>query len=385
MFDNELVDPFSVFDSDLAWKFIEDNYNKKFSTAYEKPSFLDYFYQWRFTHYPIFKALSAEIPRASAYHCLSTGYAGLVGVAAKLKTGKPLILTEHGIYAHEREIEILLSDWIQDRDSELVPIGDLGFFKNWWVNIFHFMSKVTYYFSDTITTLHKKNFDKQVTYGADPSKIEILPNGIDFSHFENIVIEKSESKKVIGFIGRVVPIKDIKTLLKAISATYRSLRNIEVLIMGPYEEDPDYYKECLQMVKIFELESVIQFTGKVNIKDYLGKIDVIVLTSISEGQPMVLLECFSCGVPAVVTDVGSCHEMIHGLEGRDDHLGKCGEVVPFGKPDLFAGGLLKILANDELHKQYSEVAKVRARDFYGINTTIGGYVDLYTKYINKSL
>lgn len=385
LFQNEELDPFTIFDSDFAWKFIEKIYKEKFDKALEKPSFLDFFYQWRFTHYPIFKALSAEIPRASVYHCLSTGYAGLVGVAAKLKTGKPLVLTEHGIYSHEREIEILLSDWIQNRDSELVPIANLGFFKSWWVNLFHFMSKVTYYFTDTITTLHKKNLDRQVGYGADPAKIEILPNGIDSVSFETVEINKVQDKKIIGFIGRVVPIKDIKTLLKAVSATYRSFRNIEVLIMGPYEEDPEYFAECKQMVKIFELEDVVKFTGKVNIRDYLGQIDICVLTSISEGQPMVLLECFACGIPAVVTDVGSCHEMIYGLKGRDDHLGKCGEVVPFGKPDMFSEMLLKILNNDDLHAQYSTVAKKRVKEYYSINTTIGSYVDLYTRYINKSL
>ncbi|MCP4914178.1 MAG: DUF3492 domain-containing protein [Oligoflexia bacterium] len=385
LFDNTEFNPFSVFDSKDSWDFIESIYNMRFSKELNKPSFLDFFYQWRFTHYPLFKALSSEIPRASVYHCLSTGYAGLVGVAAKLKTGKPLLLTEHGIYSHEREIEILLSDWIQERDSELVPIGDLGFFKNWWIKLFHFMSDITYHFSDVITTLHEKNLQRQVQYGASPEKIEILPNGIDTQVFKDIVKDNDKEKKVIGFIGRVVPIKDIKTLLKAISATYRSYKNIEVLIMGPFEEDPDYFNECKQMVNIFELENVIKFTGRVNIKDYLGKIDICVLTSISEGQPMVLLECFACGIPAVVTDVGSCREMIYGLKGRDEHLGKCGEVVPFGKPDLFAQMLLKILNDEELQKKYGEVAIERVKNYYSVHDTISAYVDMYTKHINKSV
>ena len=54
------------------------------------------------------------------------------------------------------------------------------------------------------------------------------------------------------------------------------------------------------------------FTGRVNLLEYLGKIDVVVLTSLSEAQPLVILEAGAAGVPVVATDVGACGEMILG-------------------------------------------------------------------------
>ncbi|HKO23620.1 MAG TPA: GT4 family glycosyltransferase PelF, partial [Chloroflexota bacterium] len=75
-------------------------------------SFLDFFWTFRATHVPLFSLLHAPLPRARLYHTVSVGYTGFLGGLAKIRTGAPLLVTEHGIYTREREIELAQSEWI---------------------------------------------------------------------------------------------------------------------------------------------------------------------------------------------------------------------------------------------------------------------------------
>lgn len=62
--------------------------------------------------FPLLTLLSSDIPIADAYHAISTGYGGILATLASVRTKKPLLLTEHGIYTREREEEIIRADWI---------------------------------------------------------------------------------------------------------------------------------------------------------------------------------------------------------------------------------------------------------------------------------
>src|SRR3546814_18617729 len=83
-------------------------------------------------------------------------------------------------------------------------------------------------------------------------------------------------------------------------------------ILGPFDEDPGYCQECRDLVAMLGLGETVKFMGQVKLDDWLGRIDAIVLTSISEAQPLVILEAGAAGVPTVATDVGACREMILG-------------------------------------------------------------------------
>ncbi|MEK6623534.1 MAG: GT4 family glycosyltransferase PelF, partial [Bdellovibrionota bacterium] len=118
IFQNEhFPSPEDMLRSRQVWQYLEQAYRRLFPGE-TGPSFIDYFYTWRFSHFPIFKMLTTEIPHARVYHSFCTGYAGLLATIAKIKTGRPYLLSEHGIYSNEREIEISLSDWIY-RDTSV--------------------------------------------------------------------------------------------------------------------------------------------------------------------------------------------------------------------------------------------------------------------------
>ncbi len=132
-----------------------------------------------------------------------------------------------------------------------------------------------------------------------------IPNGIDTIRFEALKAIEHEGQVNIGAIVRVVPIKDIKTLLQAFRIVKNEVENAVLYVMGPYEESKEYYEECLRMVEYLELTDV-HFTGRIDIMKYLGRMDFLALTSISEGQPLAVMEGMAAKKAFVTTNVGAC-------------------------------------------------------------------------------
>jgi len=386
-----ICDPEELFFSKEVWDIIEEEYNKTFNNI-TAPSFIDFFYTWRFSNYPIFKILSMDIPKANIYHTMCTGYAGLLGCVATEKFKKPFILTEHGIYTHERKIEISQSQWLYTNKNDIMAKQQMSYFKNWWYQKFKILGELTYNYSDVITTLYNGNKTKQIELGADKDKIRIIPNGINPEKLKihddekiDDIYTKPDGKVLIGLVGRVVPIKDIKTFIKSISFIVQNNENIQVLIMGPTDEDEDYYEECLTLVKLLNLDEFITFTGKVNLKYYYNQLDVIVLSSISEGQPLVLLEAFAFKIPAVATDVGSCTELIHGSNTEDKAFGSCGITIPFGMSDKLGMAILSLVDDKKKRETMGEVAYLRFMKYYQEKFTINNYLKLYNKHLTSRL
>ena len=77
-------------------------------------------------------------------------------------------------------------------------------------------------------------------------------------------------------------------MLQSFYVVKKSIGNAKFYIMGPTDEDDEYYEECVALVEQLEMKDVI-FTGSVNIKDYIGKMDILVLTSISEVNKYLLI------------------------------------------------------------------------------------------------
>ena len=363
-----------------SWKVLEGLY----SSEPEEVSFIDYFWTWRFIYLPFFSLMGIDLPEARLYHSVSTGYAGVLGVMAKCRRMRPFLLTEHGIYTRERKIEISRADWIySDTAKELKVTAGEDFFKDWWISLFSFFSRLAYSKADEIITLFEGNRLVQIAEGADPAKTRVIPNGVDFARFSGLKKDKKDNVFRIGFMGRVVPIKDVKSFIKACRIISDELKNVEVYIMGPTDEDEDYYTECARLVEMESLEGVVRFTGKVKVFDYYSKIDVIVLTSVSEGQPMVILEAFASGIPCVATNVGSCQELIHGSSPDDRLLGPAGIITSIRNPEETAAAVTRILKDNELYRHMSEAGRRRAVSYYQMDDLISRYDILYSRYTEE--
>lgn len=368
-----------LLDRPEAWEQLVSLYE----AGFEDHSFLDYFWSYRAIAGGIYSVLLANLPSADIYHALSTGYAGLMAARAKIETGKPAMVTEHGIYTNERRIEVVSADWLEATASKALtvdkPRRDL---RDLWIDSINNFSHVCYQACDEIITLFKGNQKHQLEDGANPDKMSIIPNGVDLKRYGSISHSRS-SLPTIALIGRVVPIKDVKTYIRAVGLIKQYAPEIKAYVIGPTDEDETYFKECQTIVQMLGLENNVIFTGRSNVQDYLNHIDVLVLSSLSEAQPLVMLEAGAAGIPLVATDVGACRELIEGASEEDKALGAGGIVTALASPAATAEAIYRLLTDDELYNSCSTSIRKRVSTYYDQVTQHGLYRDLYAKYLGR--
>ena len=340
---------------------VEECYNLQ----YPDIVFSDFLWTMRSMYLPLFLALSTEIPEADVYHAVSTGYAGIIGSMGKHFYKSQFILSEHGIYTREREEELIKADWVQRT------------YKNIWIRQFKKMSKVAYETADVVTGLYGHACELQQELGCDKNKTIITPNGIDYKKFENLPTVKPENRGFInvGAILRVAPIKDVKTMIQAFAYAKKRCPRLKLWIMGPYDEEPEYAAECFKMAEQLEL-SDIEFTGRINVTDYLGWMDMTILTSISEGQPLTILESFAAYVPVIATDVGNCRGLLY---GEDDDFGKAGILTHIMNIEEIANAMIYLAENPEERRRMARVGYRRLMRKYKIEDMKKTYEGIYRK------
>lgn len=329
---------------------------------YQHTPFIEVFWTIRSMLLPMLNLLRCDIPEADIYHSVSTGYAGLVASVFRYRTGKPFILTEHGIYSREREEEILKAAWVNT------------LFKQTWIDFFAAMCRGGYTHADRVISLFHGARYTQIQLGAPEEKCSVIPNGINMARFSVVPpIPEEPHPLAVGAIIRVVPIKDIKTMIQAFALLRLKRPDARLYIIGPTDESPEYYRECLDLVKNLECEG-IEFVGRVNVVEWLPKIDIVILTSISEGQPFVLLEAMAARRPVLSTNVGSCREII---EGYDDPYGPAGVVVPVMNPPRIAEGILEVCKDTATMRAFAENGYARVSALYQDQDFLDRYRTLY--------
>jgi polysaccharide biosynthesis protein PelF len=331
----------------------------------------------------IYSLILPKIPKAKIYHAVCTGYAGFILYRAKKEFDIPCLLTEHGIYSNERRIEIAMSEWITEMGSLDLALEDKKkSLKDFWLNAFFSMSHVCYKSCEEILTTFDGNQSIQLEGGADKDKLKTIVYGVDMEKYADIV--KKEHPLTVAFIGRFVPIKDVKTYIRACKFVNNKLPDVRLLLIGPTSEDEEYYNECLDLVKLLGLEDKLQFLGHVNLKEYFAEIDVLVLTSISEAQPLVMLETGAAGIPFVATNVGACHQLIYGDERETPNLGQGGVVTPLSNPEATANGIIKLMSDKEFYNKCSIAIKNRIGTYYRLDKHHEEYRKIYEKYLNTT-
>ena len=172
----------------------------------------------------------------------------------------------------------------------------------------------------------------------------------------------------MGLVGRVVPIKDIKTFITAAKIIAEAVPEARFYCIGPTDEDEAYYEDCRLLVKSFKLEERFTFTGRQDVREYYAFLDVLMLTSVREAQPLVVLEAYCAGVPVVSTRVGNVPELLD----FDERF-----LAPSKDPEKLAAGVSYI------HGHPLEVQKLVSRNretvlkFYDRKEVHRTYQDLY--------
>ena len=387
--------------SERSWEFVNDTYLKNCPDV----PFVDYFWTLRNIHKPIWilANIVKHLPSSKIFHSPSTGYAGFLGALASYNTDRPLILTEHGIYTRERKIDMLSADWIEyKKPSLLQQPEEYNYVKRMWVNFFDKIGVFCYHRSNHVLSLFSGAQKIQINFGADENRTMVIPNGVDVDTLKATMVNREKvPRPIVTLIGRVVPIKDIKTFIRAIKIASLRIPDIEGWLVGAVEEDAEYVEECQQMaislglkeksqifdgnkseltaLEIEESSDKIKLFGHSDIKKILPKSAIQTLSSISEGMPLVILEGFAAGVPCVATDVGSCRDLIEGgIDEADLKIGLAGAITGIANPEALATEYERLLdfSNGSWIKA-QEAALERVEKYYRQELFLQDYREIY--------
>jgi polysaccharide biosynthesis protein PelF len=365
-----------------TWELIQELYQ----TYAEEGSFLDFFWSLRSLVEPVWRLMASvlQVPAARVYHSLSTGYAGFVGGLAARQYEGAFLLSEHGIYVRERIADLQKARWIHDPPMLRPDLFQRpALLRRIWIAFFELLGRFAYHSAHRITTLFGRNAEFQIALGAPSHKLEIIPNGVHSPDFYQLrgqrtsLISQHPERQTVGFLGRVVSIKDVKTLLRAARLTVDQLPGARFLIAGPLDEEVEYATACQELSRQLGLENHVQFLGPQRRDDLLPAIDVMLLTSLSEGLPFVILEAFAAGIPCISTDVGSCRELIEGRPDENPACGPAGFIAPVGDAQRLAAALVRLLQDRALGSRMGEAGRARATRFYARDQVVQRYHQLY--------
>jgi glycosyltransferase involved in cell wall biosynthesis len=135
--------------------------------------------------------------------------------------------------------------------------------------------------------------------------------------------------------------------------------------------------ECKELASSLGLNDNVKFLGFQNVLDILPQLGLMVLTSISEALPLVVLEAFASGLPCLATDVGSCRELIEGRSGEDRALGAAGSVVSIAHPDGTAEAALELLGDGRRWRAAQQAGLARVARYYDDKLMFSSYRNLY--------
>jgi len=208
--------------------------------------------------------------------------------------------------------------------------------------------------------------------GIAPSKVRVIPNAFDRRRFQPYPKEEARRRlnlpsnlPVVGFVGRLEEQKGLSYLIEAAALLSSELRFLVAVIgSGPLEE------EMRRRLGKLNLEGTFRFFGSLDEAcRLLRAFDVLVLPSLWEGLPNVLIEGMASGVPIVATAVGGVPEII-----QDGHTGI---LVKPGDPAALAEGIRKIVAGGETGARLAREAFEYVEEKFHLRSVIGAYEDVY--------
>lgn len=149
---------------------------------------------------------------------------------------------------------------------------------------------------------------KEIKFSFEKSGIKNVydvPGGVDFSHFKLLNKEKCKEAlglngKIILFVGRLIPIKNLHNLLRAFGKVQSTVDDTKLLIVG----NGALKENLINTVQRLGLKENVIFTGAISyekLPTYYNAADVFVLPSVFESFPLVALEAAACGVPVVIS------------------------------------------------------------------------------------
>lgn len=303
-------------------------------------------------------------PRTDIVHVVTNGLCVIPAYVAARAHKVPLLLTEHGIYLRERYL-----GFKKENDPYNLKVFKARFYK--------FLTQLMYVYSNRVTSVSNFNRYWQLELGAPEKRVAVIPNGIDPKDFSLPQVTQQD-KPTIVWIGRVDPLKDLETLLKAFIIVKSKMSEAQLRLFGPVPKGNEkYHQKLVDIIEEYNLAPNATFEGPIKpaFQAYHAA-DIVVLSSISEGFPYTIIEAMMCGKPVVSTRAGGVGDAI------DPNVGR---LVPPQSPKPLAEALLELLTNKALGQKLGKQARTKALEQFTLKQMCFRYQELYLKVLEEPL
>lgn len=236
--------------------------------------------------------LRAQRPKVIHAH----GYKGLLYALLARPGRLPLVVTHHGETAHTRA-----------------------------VRLYEALSRTLYHRVDRVFSVSHATTDALVAAGVRPDKLRTVPNPVSLPAPRKTDFEQKRVAQRLLFVGRLSEEKGLNVLLRALASPSTPQRlKLDVAGDGPCA---DKWKA---LASELGLEDRVRWLGvRRDVPDLLANAQALVLPSLREGLPMVVLEAASCEVPVLASRVGGVPEVV--WEGETAMLVPPGDVAAWSK------------------------------------------------------
>ncbi|NJD60842.1 MAG: glycosyltransferase family 4 protein [Anaerolineae bacterium] len=219
---------------------------------------------------------------------------------------------------------------------------------------------------------------RMISWGIPAKKIQVVPNGIDLTQFDNLEARDTicgrlslrTNRPVILQIGRLSPQKDPLMFLKGAGLIVSGNSEVQLVWIG---EGP-LYDHVKTEVASLQLQENIFFLGRIEkAYRYIPAADVVTSTSRWEGLPYSILEAMACSKPVVSTAVNGCAEAV--IDGSTGYLVDAGDV------NGWAESVLRLIAHPDQAKSMGNSGRKLLEEQFTLSRMVTQIEQTYTDYL----
>jgi glycosyltransferase involved in cell wall biosynthesis len=303
------------------------------------------------TLYWVARTAAVPTPPTDVLHVTAAGWAAIPAVVHKALHRTPMVLTEHGVYVREAYLAAARN-------------GDSPGSRFAATRLARGLAQTAYAVADVVSPVTDANAHWELGLGIDPGKILVLYNGLQPPTDPT----PPPGTQTVVSVGRLDPLKDAHTMLRVAAQTTAHLPGAQFLHYGPVPRGEEIYgRSCVALHERLGLGERFRFMGPT--ADPTGVVrasDVVLMTSISEGLPMAILEAMGQARPVVSTGVGGVPEVVRG----------CGMVCAPGDDHGLATAVVMLLRNPELAWRLGRRGHSRLGRLFNESACIDGYREL---------
>lgn len=218
--------------------------------------------------------------------------------------------------------------------------------------------------------------------GFPAEKIVRIHNGISVDRFQvsgdgrlRRELGLRNGTKVVGTVANVRQSKGYEFFIQAARKVADAMPDTRFVAVG--DIDPVIAKPLFESIERLGLQDRFLFLGfRSDVPEILSELDVFVLSSVSEGFPLVALEAMASARPVVVTRSGGPQEIIED--------GRTGLLIPPADPDALAEKICELLDNPERAAALARTARARVESTFTLERMIRDYERLYERLLNRA-